>query len=206
MKKIALNLIICLIITISAQAQESPALNQAVNAINNNDHSLQQTITINQQQKDPTNCSMLTGYALHECMACQSPENFRKNLTAFNDRMARNYFLQLNLHQYQEAISNFTEEQWKLFLASRTPEFRNKFPDSIQYQRYVLKKIYVRNYYTNLFSFLWSGQRFDNVDDLEEVRADYNAAEYNGQLFEYQKQRLHEEFEIYKKQMFKANS
>lgn len=206
MHRTILSITILLTTIAHAENTTNSGLNQALNATNNNDHTLQQTITINPQNNDPANCTLLTGNALNHCMACQSPENFRKNLTAFNDRMARNYFLSLNLHQYQEAISNFTEDQWKQFIATRSPEFRDKFPPSIYYQRYVLKKIYIRNYYTNVISFLWSGQRFDRVDDLEQVRADYNAADYCGELFEFQKRRLHEEFEIYKKQMFKANS
>lgn len=194
-----------LILGYSVTVANLPTDQNSIDAVNNNQHSLHQTITIN-QQRDPQNCSLLTGKSLVDCMDCQSPESFRKNLMNFNDRMAQTYFLSLSLHQYQRVLSNFNEKQWVDFLASRTQEGRKNFPRTLDHQRYILKKIYLRNYYTNVISFLWAWPNLDKTDDLEKVAADFDAADYNGLIFEYQKRQLNHEFEIYKKVLFNAYS
>lgn len=140
--------------------------------INDNNHTIKVVPKAN-----PTNCSYLTGKALKDCMACQSPENFRKNLVNFNDKMAISYFLSLNINEYQQALKNFTEDQWQEFFKNRSREFQKFCPCNLNAQKFVLKFIYL-NVLINCGKKLSSVLPLDitKSDDLEEIRIEFLAA------------------------------
>lgn len=175
---------------------------QPLEVHNDNAHEIIQHIEINQHKKDPTDCTSFTGQELKDCMACQSSQNFRKNLMAFNDRMGRNFLLSLTLEEYFEALSNFNENQWHEYYIHLSPEYTNQFPDTLNRQRAMLKRIFINAYYSNIFSYLWSGQNDLKTDDLEKFISDYNAARYHGEISEQTHMQLLFEFERYRQKLF----
>jgi len=153
-----------------------------------NAHTIGQQVIVTPPKKDPTDCSQLQGKEMMDCMACQSSENFKKNIMNFNDRMAANYFKQLGIEEYHEALLNFTEIEWQTFYASRNPKNKDSFPKTLEEQKTMLKLIYLYAYYDNLanlhnaLEYLWSGNTQFNRDSLEKLISDYHTRCLNGRI------------------------
>jgi hypothetical protein len=167
--------------TIAAQDSKlSPALAVSLN----NAHDLEQKVVVTTPKKDPTDCTQLHGPEFMECMACQSSENFKKNLMACNDRMAYYYFVHLFfIEDYYEALQNFTEQEWQSFYESRQPQARENFPKTLKEQRAMLKALYIEAYFYNYLEYLFSSQSSNNTDDLEKLVRNFNIRRSDGYFF-----------------------
>lgn len=166
----------------------------------NNDHIIDQKIIIALPKKDPTDCTQLCGKELLDYMACQSPENLKKNIMNFNDRMAHHYFLSLSLESYYEVLQHFTEDEWKAFYESRKPEMREYFPKTLEEQRLMLKTAYLDACYS-FFERLWLRKSNTNAD-LQELVNIFNKKHMNGTMDLTTCKNTHSKFHWMRKKLF----
>jgi hypothetical protein len=214
MKKQILFICFSLITTINAHVSElcKDKQNQNQNMptspkfdlANNNKQHITQQVTIIPAKNDPTDCTIFTGAQLYECMQSQTPENFKKNLMAFNHQKGKNFWLNINMQDYQEAILHIfkSEAEWKAYYNNLSPEYREQFPESLHVQRYFLKRIYINAYYSNIFSLIWSGQSCATTHDLEKFIDAYNAARLKRQISDSRHKQLLNEFDLILKHLF----
>lgn len=170
-----------------------------------NAHAIDQKIIFTPPHHDPSDCTQLQGKQFMDCMACQSPENLKKNIMLCNDRMARHYFLNLTIEEYHEMLEHFTEQEWQAFYASRKQESQPYFPDNKEAQNIMLKTVYLDACY-NFLQQLWYGQSPLKTDDLEQIIGEYNAQCIRGNISKEAHLRLLTQFHLHRKHLFAKRS
>lgn len=206
---ITLLIFLNIVLTLKMWASLAPETHQALSSFKvANGHEIDQKVIITQPQKDPTDCTRLHGKEFMDCMACQSSENVKKNITNCNDRMARHYFLNLSLEDYHEVLGYFSEEEWKIFYESRAPQERENFPKTRDEQLAMLKLIYLDAFYNNYeylhnaLEYLWSGNTRLSQDSLEKIIRDYHERCRNGSISSSSMNTLETKFYWRRKKLF----
>jgi len=101
-----------------------------------------QTIIMPSEKNDPTDCTSLRGEDLKHCLACQSSQDFRKNMKAMKDYAILAYWHSLTPEEhrlYKESLDKYDETKcndethWNEFLANR--QDRKKFPPTLRQAR-----------------------------------------------------------------------
>lgn len=157
------------------------SLTSPTHIILDNGQAIDQKVIVTHPKKDPTDCTQTQGKELLDCMACQSPENLKKNIMSFNDRMAHYYFLHLSLEDYHEALQHFTEKEWHDFCQSRNVQTRKHFPQTIHEQRKMLTALYLEACY-NFFERLWLKKSDTDPQNLEILIRTFNEKHRTGAI------------------------
>ncbi|MCX5922308.1 MAG: hypothetical protein NTX86_03195 [Candidatus Dependentiae bacterium] len=173
--------------------------------INENHQHIIQDITITIDKKD-NDCSLMHGTQLRECLACQSKEKFIAHISALNDPTALAYWRSLTFTEYVNALKNFTEDDWTLYWKSRTQEYQNNFPPTLEAQRLMIKKIYVGSPWIPWIKKLLTGKSHDHANDLEKIMQSYDKnCDFDPQAVYKRNQRLLK-FEIARNQLFEEKT
>lgn len=124
------------------------------NPVNENKH----TIHINNHDPEYP-CVTLFGYKLMQCMACQSPENLKKNFKKLNVRAAKYFLYEMSIPHYQEFFSYFSEQEWQEYWQQLSEEDQKTMPKTAKEQADLIPKMYKRAYELSPIGFRqrWAG-------------------------------------------------
>lgn len=164
-----------------------------------NSHIITQNVTVEQPTQDLTDCRQYNcPQKLRSCMQCQTAENYRNNLIAMDDRIARNYLLSLSFEEYEDMIRNFTEAQWQEFYQSRRPEYRLLFPSSMHFHKRILKRTYQLTLYglLDFFNPFSDYMPSEDVSDLPKLRNKYIMKRHQNKISDADRQAFKKDFEI----------
>lgn len=73
-------------------------------------------------------CGNFFGNKLKECLSYLSKEELKKHFYLFSGRTLQRYLISLNLLEYKELLTNWSEEEWLEMWESFDPEKKQKIP------------------------------------------------------------------------------
>lgn len=155
------------------------------------------TVTINNIDAECP-CLQLYGENLRECMKAQSRESAMRHFKRFSVRTAKYYLLLLQMNEFREFLSLFSETEWQIFLNQLRPEDRSQMPQTVKEQLDVIPEAHLDSYNKQFFGY----HHYYTVSEPRGSESWWNEMRRRQMMQNYQEEHLRRTFQQIKKQLY----